>query len=108
MSAERRRPPSGRVAIRPQALSSLVTAIVAEAAEVPASRATAVLQDQRGALAVRATLPARVDGVTTLVERAERIRDHVTWGLAQLADRTVSTVEVRFADVIRDEAGRVR
>ncbi len=108
MTVERRQSTPGRVAIRPQALSQLVTAIVADAARVPVSRATAVLQDRRGALAVRTTVPALLEEEATLVDCAERIRDHVVWGLAQLADRTVAAVDVRFTGVFRPEPRRVR
>ncbi len=100
----------GRTTIRVPALRALVTAIVADAAGVPAGRTSVTLRDHDGSLAVTATVPVVLDAgspaAPPLVERALDIRQRVADELMRLAGRAAGSVDVRFSGVHRVAARR--
>ncbi|GAA4190926.1 hypothetical protein GCM10022288_20970 [Gryllotalpicola kribbensis] len=101
--------PAGRTIVQPRALRRIAEAVVAELVGVDPSEVSVELSGVQGRLAVTAATPlglrvARVPG--TLIERAVGIGEEVARRLAELADRRVGRVEVRFTHL--DVTGAVR
>ncbi|WP_156761144.1 hypothetical protein [Microbacterium karelineae] len=99
----------GRTTVSARALGRLATAIVADAARVPAPRVDVSLRDEAGLLAADITLPAFVGDPAggSLMDRGAALRASVTTGMAALAARQVDPVAVRYAGVHRPRGRRV-
>jgi hypothetical protein len=101
----------GRTVVRSQALRRIVAALVAELAGVSSRAVRTRLADSRGALTVSIASPLSVVGMRvagTVVEQATLIAETVSSRLDMLTGRSVSRVDVRFFELRRPQAGRVR
>lgn len=92
-------PLAGRTTIQPRALRRIAEAVVAELVGAELSEVSVELSGAQGRLTVAAATPlglraARVPG--TLIERAAGISEEIARRLADLADREVGRVDVRF------------
>ncbi|MDO5053169.1 MAG: hypothetical protein Q4E05_09815 [Pseudoclavibacter sp.] len=93
----------GRTVIEGRALKNLAVMIAGEAAGVAPKLVDAGLSDARAALRVSLKLPAPVHGAGTLLEQAERIRTRMVRGMAEMAERRVTDVDIEFTGVFREE-----
>lgn len=98
---------AGRTVLSGRALQHLALGLVRDAARVPARDVSLSFSDDKGMLKAEITLPVVLAaGVErSLVQRAAALREAVTEGMASLAGRSVSAVDVRFSGV-REVQGR--
>ncbi|MBT2484972.1 MULTISPECIES: hypothetical protein [unclassified Microbacterium] len=92
-----------------RALEHLAVGIAHEIAGVPARDVAVTLSDERGSLRVSVTVPVAVaeNGGATIVESGDELRHGLIDGMRNLVGRTVSTVDIRYAGVLRTREKRV-
>jgi uncharacterized alkaline shock family protein YloU len=112
-SSGRRETTLGRTRVTAKALSRVVSAVTAEALDVPAGRVGVELADQRGLLALTVTTPIRVVSLDrvlrergaversggSIADRAARAQDTIRERVTALTGSVVGRVTVRVSGV---------
>ena len=104
----------GRTTITSRAVRRVVSAVTADALEVPASDVTVTLTDAGGKLTVEARTPIRVPALSdrpvregSLVERLTRAQTEVRERVLGLTGSTVGRVDLRITGARIQERRRV-
>ncbi|MBO0982200.1 hypothetical protein [Microbacterium sp. SD291] len=99
----------GRTTVSARALQRLAAGLARDAARVSRRDVGVALADDRGGLRVSVTVPVALAAVGggTILDRGEDLRHAVIDGMRELADRAVSTVDVRYSGVRRLAERRV-
>ena len=94
-------PLPGRTIVTARALQHLALGLVRDAARIPASDVSVSLSDDAGRLKATVTLPVSLGPAVgqSLIERGITLRGAVVQGMAALAAREVSSVDIRFSGV---------
>ncbi|RPF20886.1 hypothetical protein [Myceligenerans xiligouense] len=100
----------GTTTIAARALEHLATRLVQDAAHAARRDVSVRLADAGGGMRVSVTVPVVLGAHTTgsIAERGSGLRRSVIEGMRVLAGRSVTTVDVRYSGVRRNDARRVR
>jgi hypothetical protein len=106
--------PRGRTTITSRAVRRVVSAVTADALEVPAHDVSVTLADDHGKLAVEARTPIRIPALNarpeaggTLVERLVEAQTQVRDRVLDLTGSTVGRVDLRITGARIQERRRV-
>jgi len=97
----------GRTTLSARALQRVTTGVAKDAARLSADDVTVSLSDDSGGLRVVVALPV-VAAASTITEQGDQLRAGIIQGIADLAGRRVSAVDIRFTGVKRPDHRRVR